>query len=164
MYVEKELDITVRINDGPEVPVHLASGLLGACTHVIRSANKDHGGSMAYDDEILFTIGIFDCHHTNEHGYSYGKSVWIILSHSASHSSPDDFSAETDHKLEVGFDEGKWEELEFTIPLPQFRQYSVEPQIERPPLRVKIKRVGELVVRRFEVSGHRRHRVLTPIQ
>lgn len=163
MYVGRELDITIQFNDGPEVPVHLSSGLLGACSHVMRSSDRDSGSSTAYDDEIRFTIGIFDCHHTNEHGENYGKSVWITVDYLGLNHYPNDCSGEVDQILGKDFDEGKWEEIELAIPLPQFRQYSVEPKIERPPLKVRVKRIGELVVRKFEVSGHRRHRVYTPI-
>ena len=159
MYTEKELDIAVQFNEGSEIPVHLVGpGLLGACRHVMSSS-----GATSYDGQIRLTVGIFDCHHTNDHAASFGKSVWVIVDHQGHSSSPNECSGQIHQHLGENFDEGNWDNIYLSIPLPPFHQGPLEPKIERPPLRVKIKRVGKLVVRKFEVSGHRRRRVYTPV-
>lgn len=164
MFQEKELDITIRINDGPEVPVHLSGpGYLLKCSQAMRTGSAPNA-PIVYSDEMRLTVGIFNCTHVREHDASYGNSVAVILDHDDVYKTGKAYRAQFLYDLGEDFDPGNWDFIEFEIPLHQFGQYSIEPKIERPPLRVRLRRVGALIVRKYEVKGTRRHRRLVPVE
>ncbi len=111
---------------------------------------------------MYITVGLFNCFGAVGHT-DHRKSIFVEFSPIDVHADKNLLSNGAMAFLAADFDESAWDQVDFAVEMPRFPQLPIEPRVSRRPIRVIVKRAGELHVERFRVEGHRRRRHLVPV-